>query len=305
MRKTLSREEIRASLTGPVASLRTVFLADGAIDESGVRACVDFAIAAGSRTVLLTFGDSLYSVLTDAEVAEVTKTVAAQAAGRAVVVAADRQWWTGKAVEFARYAREVGADVVMVLPPDWGASCTVQSLVGHYAAVAREAPVMVVTGVFRPRGMGFGLEVLARLRDDAPGIAAVKDDYCGEFGRRMCLLVHDRCAVIAGGQKQNHLDLLSYGCDGYLSTFITFRPEVAHAYWSAVTTNDLAGARSVIRDFDMPFFDFIVGLPGGFDAGIHGCYEICGIAGRWRRKPYHSLTDGEMERLKEFLDKSP
>jgi len=34
---------------------------------------------------------------------------------------------------------------------------------------------------------------------------------------------------------------------------------------------------------------------------IHGCYELVGIASRWRRPPYHSMTDQEMERLTEFL----
>ena len=56
------------------------------------------------------------------------------------------------------------------------------------------------------------------------GIAAIKDDMCNNFAREMALLVHDKWAVIAGGQKQHHLNTYPYGCDGYLSTFITFNP---------------------------------------------------------------------------------
>jgi dihydrodipicolinate synthase/N-acetylneuraminate lyase len=95
--------------------------------------------------------------------------------------------------------------------------------------------------------------------------------------------------------------LLPYGVDGYLSTFITFKPEIAWRYWAAVERNDLAGARAVIRDYDMPLFDYLIASPGSFDAAIHGIYELFGLAKRYRRPPYHSLTDKQMEELADFL----
>lgn len=297
----MDRQQVRESLTGPVASVRTPFNQDGGIDFAGLRNYVEFCISAGSRSIVLTYGDSLYSVLTDDEIAEVTKVVVEQSARRAMVVAADRQWATPKEVAFARYAREAGADLLMVLPPDWAASGTCETLVQHYAAVAREIPVMAVTGIFLARGAAFGLDVLKTLADRVPGVVAVKDDFCGEFARKMALLVHDRFAIFSGGQKQNHLDVWPYGCDGYLSTFITFRPEVAHAYWSAIQRNDIRSAVRVIARFDMPYFDHVMKLPGGFDAGMHGVLEVCGIAKRWRRPPYYSLSDAEMEQLAAFV----
>lgn len=294
------REEIRAYLTGPIASVRTLFHRDGSIDFYGLRKSLDFAIDAGSKTLLLTYGDSLYSLLTDQEVAEVTRVVAEHAAGRALVVAADRIWATPKAVEFAKYTREVGADVLMVLPPDWAASCTPRTFTDHYAAVAEHIPVMVVTNAFVARGMEMALEILQMVHDEVENVVAVKDDWCNDFARKLSLLVHDRWAVIAGGQKQYHLDMLLYGCDGYLSTFISFKPHIAWEYWQATQAGNLVRAKEIIRDYDMPFFDFIISLPGGFDAGIHGTLEIFGLGQRWRRRPYYSLNDEEMERLRHF-----
>jgi len=297
----MNREAVRAALTGPVASLRTPFLRNGDLDLRGLRTLVDFCVEAGSKALMLTYGDSLFSVLTDDEVADVTRILAQQAAGRAMVIAADRQWATAKEVAFARYARESGADVLMVLPPDWAGSCTVETLAEHYAAVAAEIPVMVVTNYFIPRGAAFGLRVLETLRDRVEGIVAVKDDVCGEFARKMSLRVHDRWAVVSGGQKQNHFDLLPYGCDGYLSTFITFRPSVAHAYWRAVTARDGSAAREVIARTDMPFFEHLMNLRGGFDAGMHGAMELFGITERWRRPPYASMTDAELDAMRAFF----
>ncbi len=296
----MSPNEVRAALTGPVASQRIPFTRPGEIDRDGLAASIDFNIAAGSPTVLLTYGDSLFSVLTDAEVAAVTRVVVEQVAGRAMVVAACHEYATPAAIDFARYCREVGADLLMLMPPGWAASTTVETLRAHFAAVGRVMPLMVVTNIFAPRGAGFGLQCLEALLG-VNAILAVKDDLLGEFGCRLAAMVHDRWAVLAGGQKRNHLLVHPYGCDGYLSTFITFAPEIARGYWSAIAAGDLAAAAGVVRDQDMPYFDYAVGHQGGFDAVIHGAMELAGICGRWRRPPYHSLTDAEMDRLAALL----
>jgi 4-hydroxy-tetrahydrodipicolinate synthase len=297
-----SLQELRTLLTGPVMSVHTPFTREGAIDYDSLRGLVDRGIDAGSTTMLLTYGDSLYSLLTDDEVADVTRVVAEQTAGRAAVVAADRIWWTGKTVDFARYAREVGADLLMVLPPDWAGSCTADSFVAHYAAAAAEIPVMVVTNAFS-RSQEMGLEVLRRLRDDVPGVIAIKDDLVGVFARKMAILLRGHWSIISGGQKQNHFDLIHYGCDGYLSTFVTFAPHVTQTYWQAVQTEDWVEAARIIREYDIPYFDYVLGVIGGFDAALHGTFEHFGLSQRWRRPPYHSLTDEQMEQLSQlFLD---
>ena len=293
--------EIRAALSGPCPSINTPFTRDGAIDFDGLRAELDFVLDAGARVVILTYGDSLYSILTDDEVAEVTRAVVEHVNHRAMTVAADRIWWTGKTAEFAKYCVDVGADVLMVLPPDWAASTTVESLVAHYAAAAEHIPVMVVTNYLARRPQPFALKVIEALRDRVPGVVALKDDVTGEFIRKTCLLTHDRWALIAGGQKQNHMNMLPYGVDGYLSTFMLFKPDVSWQYWRAIEAGDLAAARDIIRDYDMPFFDFILGMEGSFDAALHGILEIIGVATRYRRPPYHSLTDEQMQALAAFL----
>jgi dihydrodipicolinate synthase/N-acetylneuraminate lyase len=195
----------------------------------------------------------------------------------------------------------VGADLLMVLPPDWAHSCTTQTFVEHYAAIAREMPVMMVTGVFASRGVAQGVEIVRAVLEQVDGVVAIKDDFCGEFARKMCRLAKGRAATFSGGQKQNHLDALPYGCDGYLSTFITFKPSVTHEYWRAIQSNDLRRATAIIERYDVPFFDFILSLPGGFDAGMHATYELFGLGERWRRPPYHSLSDAELERLAGFF----
>ncbi len=218
-----------------------------------------------------------------------------------MVVAADRWHSTTRSIEFARFAKASGADVLMVLPPNWGPSCSPVTVAEHYGAVAEHMPVMIVTGVFTPQGADFGLEAIERTLDQCENVVAIKDDMCGDFARRMCLLAHERCAVFAGGQKVNHMNMWPYGCDGYMSTYISLKPEIAHDYWSAIGAADLETARGIIRDYDMPLFDYIMKLIGGWNAGVHGAMELFGVAKRWRRKPYYSLNDEEMEGLGGFF----
>ena len=296
-----SRDEIRAALTGPIWSICTPFLRDGGIDYTGVRRQIDVAIAAGSKTIVLTAGDSHLLILSDQEIGEITRTVVSHTARRAMVVAAGRTWGTPQSTDFAKFAREAGADVFMVLPPDWTQSATPESLTEHYAAAAEHIPVMPVTNVFIPRGVEFGLNTLRLCLARVPNIVAIKDDFGGLFARKMALLVHPRWAVFVGGQKQNHFDLHFYGCDGYLSLFLGFRPDLSHRYWRAIQARDYPTAHQVIREYDIPFFDLLSASPGGFDAATHGLLELFGLSPRWRRKPYHSLTDEELERLKAGL----
>lgn len=295
--------ELQNALSSPIPSIRTPFHRDGSIDFDGLRNYVDRGIANGAKTLMLTYGDSLFSTLTDADLAEVTRTVVQHARGRARVIAADRQWWTGKTVEWARYCKELGADILMVFPPDWAQSVTLDSVVDHYAAVAREIPVMVVTASLFSRGQGYRLDLIRRLYEQVENVVAIKDDVCEDFGRRMTAMVQDRWTVIAGGSKQIHFYLAPFGCRGHLSTLLIYKPDIAHRYWNAITAGDYDTAAAIVRDFDMPMFDALLPLPGSFDAGMHAWGELCGIYGRWRRAPYYNLTDAEVDALAQKLDK--
>jgi 4-hydroxy-tetrahydrodipicolinate synthase len=294
--------EIRAALSGPWPTVRPLFTRDGRIDADAVRGHLDFMIEQGkAKALVLTWGDSLYSLLTDDEIAEMTRVVVKHVGDRAMVVAADNQWWTGKEVAFAKYCVDIGADMLMVLPPDWAKSTTVSSLVAHYGAVANEIPVMIVTNYLGRRPPGFGWELLEKLGRDVPGVMALKDDVGGSWIRKACMIAHDHMALSAGGQMQNHMNMLPYGVDGFLATFLTFKPEISWKYWQAVEAGNLDAAKDVIRDYDMPLFDYLIKLEGSFDAGLHGIYELRGFGKRYRRPPYHSLTDAQMDDLRGFL----
>ena len=96
--------------------------------------------------------------------------------------------------------------------------------------------------------------------------------------------------------------MLPYGCDGYKSVLVVFKPEITRAYWDAVERGDMAAAARIIRDYDMPMFDLLgAASPAGIDAAQHAMMELAGISGRWRRPPLSDYSDAELERLRAGL----
>lgn len=296
----MDRDEFRRRITGPVVSINTPFLPNDDLDYDGLGNFIEFVIDAGVGAILYTPGDSLYAVLTEAEIAELTTFTAEAIGGRALFIAGADFWSTRQTTAFAEYARDAGADAVIVAPAV--RDMTVDELVAYYRAVSEPIPCFILSAGLACVGLQGALETVERLVAEVPGIVGMKEDYGPDFIRKACLIAHEKWALFAGGQKQTHLDMHPYGCDGYMSTFAKFKPEIAHTYWTAIKNNDMKKAVSVIEDYDMPLFKCLYSsFAAGGDAGQHALLELYGICGRHRRKPLPDFTDEDMERLKSFL----
>ena len=299
----LDRKACAEYLNGPISSVVTPFNRDGSIDYEGLRNFIDRSIGEGSKTVLLTAGDSHHICMSDKEIAEVTKVAAHHTAGRSLVVAADNDYATPQAIEFAKYAKSAGAGVLMCRPPDWADSTTPETLAEHYVEVSKHIPVMIVTWGLGLRGHDFGLDVIRLAIEQSESIVAVKDDVVGEFAQRLSVLCRGTGVVaFAGGLKTNHLNMVPFGgghC--YMSTFQMGAAHITEQYWAAVQEGNLKLAEEIIQKYETPYFAYLSKMKGGWNAGIHGALELFGVAKRWRRKPYYSLTDREMEGLHQAM----
>jgi len=294
-----SLQDIRARITGPISSIGTPFTPTGEIDESALRHVVEFAITeAKSETLLLTYGDSLYSVLTDQEIADVTRITVEQNAGRKLVVSAG-SWWLGESVRFAEYSQKLGVDVFMPLAPNWAGSVSADTLVDYFETISRTIPVMLVTAI--GPGKPVPLDTVQRLLDGENQVVSIKDDICGPYGRRLAALTHEKWAFLSGGRKENHLDQLPYGAHAYLSLYMRCFPKIAHRYWAAIQSKNCEEAVGIVNKYDIPFMDFCAKHGAHFDAVLRGAIEIAGIAPRWRRAPYTQLNDEQMAHLKTFF----
>jgi dihydrodipicolinate synthase/N-acetylneuraminate lyase len=287
----LPTDEYRSRLRGPVCSIPTPFTKAGEIDERGVRSIIDVALEAGSQVILITEGDSLFSILGDDEIGELTRLVVDHVAGRALTVAAGALWWTGKVVEFASWCRDLGYDIFLVRPPVVG-SPSPDAQAAHYAAVADVMPTMLVGDV--------PLKTLSILAESAPGVVAFKDDIQGHYGFTVARQYADRWVVISSGPLWLHYALWPYGSPAWLSNYIVFAPQVTEAYWNGLQRGDEGRVKEVILRYDCPWWDFASTFTGGGDGLWHTSFEIFGVTQRWRRSPYVSAGDREMEQARAF-----
>jgi len=295
------RRTVSEYLNGPIQSFRTSFNEDGTIDYDGVRTFVDHCIVGGSKTILLTAGDSHLTCMTNEEIATLTRTVCEHTAGRAMIVAADRNSRTVTSVKFAEYAKSVGASVLMCQPPTW-AQVSATSVAEHYVQVSQHLLVMVVTNVFSSEP-AMGVEAIGTALQRSKNVVAIKDDIFGDLGDGVCKIVKGSGAILfAGGLNKNHLWLLERGCGScYMATFLAFAPQTEHRYWKAVEADDLKQAQAVVDQYETPLFDQLRALPCGWNAGMHATLALHGITKRWLPKPYLSASDKTMEQLKDFL----
>ncbi|HMO31151.1 dihydrodipicolinate synthase family protein [Enterovirga sp.] len=104
----------------PVAP--TIFHADGTLDLDGQRRCLDFMIDAGSHGICILANFSEQFVLSDEERDQVTEASLKHVAGRVPVIVTTTHFATSVCAERSRRAQDLGAAMVMVMPPYHGAT---------------------------------------------------------------------------------------------------------------------------------------------------------------------------------------
>ena len=287
---------VRYELNGPVPSVSTPFMENGDIDWASLRQMVHFYVENGAKTILLTPGDSLYSLLSDREVVDLASFVVKEAEQRAMVIACGRQTSLPVTLDFARACRDCGADLFLPCPANWG-SPDVNDLTEFFEKVAEIMPIMLVTAT-GPVPLNVFDHLIER---KTPNFVAVKDDICGIFGITLAIKLDGRYGFLSGGMMVNHLIQSPYKINGFVSIYMRFCPKVALSYWHSFEAGDYASCASMVGYYDLAFEEMCNKNNIQFDAAIHGAMELYGLSKRFRRAPYPSVTDAQLEIVKTFL----
>jgi len=107
---------------GVVPVAPTIFHDDGTLDLDGQRRCIDFMIDAGSEGLCILANFSEQFVLTDEERETVMLAVLAHVAGRVPVIVTTTHFASHICAERSRRAQDLGAAMVMIMPPYHGAT---------------------------------------------------------------------------------------------------------------------------------------------------------------------------------------
>ena len=289
---------VREAIHCPVPSIVPQFFQNGEIDWKSTANMLENCIAGGAKALLVTYGDSLLHILSDREALELNRFVAQVTGGRAMVIACSKQWNHSQMLEFAQKSKEDGCDLIIPFYPDWCGGLDKDAVVACMKELGAVMPVMLLSCMM---GGGIPLSILDRLSAD-DGLVAMKDDVGQPYGKNLLAHIRDKIAYLSGGRAFNFLDTAAYGADGYLSVYARMYPQVSNAFWNAYTSGDMKEAIALVEKYDIALFaDFIAKNGLDFSAVIQGMYETAGVGSRWRRFPYSSLTDAQMEKLKAFI----
>ncbi len=250
----MSEEAWRGSFAIPM----TPFDVHDRIDEDALRAEIEFCIQAGTRGLVTPVMVSEFFELSEDERRTMVRVPVEQAAGRVPVVANCAAVNTPLAVEYARYAQEVGADAIIAMPPyihrpDW------DNIRAYYRAIsdAVTLPVWIQNaGV-----AALSPDQIVSLCTELEHVSWVKEEVVpsthsiGALARKQCPAIH---GVMGGAAGRYMITERARGSKGVVHA-CEFT-DVIQRIWDLLEADDEPAARDLFERL-LPALD-LEGLMG-------------------------------------------
>jgi 4-hydroxy-tetrahydrodipicolinate synthase len=242
-------------LEGVYTALVTPMTADGSLDEKALRALVDFQLAAGVDGLVPvgTTGES--PTLSGEECKRVVSIVVEQAKGRVPVIAGAGSNATSEAIEYARDAKEAGADATLQVGPYYNKP-TSQGFLGHFRAIADQVDLpLVVYNIAGRTGKNIDNATMLKLAQHK-NICGVKE-ASGDFAQIMDLLAAKPAGfTLLSGDDNLVLPMMVLGVRGVISVASNLVPDRMVKYVHAALKGDWEAAR--VMHFELlPLFKAI------------------------------------------------
>jgi len=229
---------------GALTALVTPFK-NGKVDEESYRKLIEWQITEGINGVVPcgTTGES--ATLSHAEHQEVIRICIDQVKGRVPVVAGAGSNNTIEAIELARFAKEAGADAILLITPYYNKP-TQEGLVAHFKAVAREVSVpTIVYNVPGRTGVNVKPATLARIYREIPEVIGVKE-ATGDLIQISDILeqVDDRF-ILLSGDDFTVTPTYSIGGKGAISVISNIVPKAVSQMCALAKKGDFEAARKI------------------------------------------------------------
>jgi 4-hydroxy-tetrahydrodipicolinate synthase len=288
-------------LRGCATALVTPFKADGAIDEERLTALVRRQIEGGVRLLVPcgTTGES--ATMSEEEDRLVIRlTIEAARGTGARVIAGTGSNSTAAAIEYARAAREAGADAVLVVAPFYNKP-TQEGLYAHFRAVAEsveDLPVCIYNVPGRTSS-NIAAATALRLARDVENIVAVKE-ASGDLSQIMSILRGrpENFRVISGDDALT-LPMIALGADGVISVASNETPELMARLCSLALDGNWEEARALhFRLLPLMEVNFIESSPGPVKAAM----KLMNLLEENFRLPLVPIQEQSRARVREALE---
>ena len=159
----------------------TTFTESGALDLASQKRCVDFMIDAGSNGLCILANFSEQFVLSDAERELLTQTMLEHVAGRVPVIVTTTHFSSLVCAQRSRQAQDLGAAMVMVMPPYHGATFRVPEPQIHsfYQSVSDAIQIPIMIQDAPASGTVLSAAFLARMAQEIEQVSYFKIETAG------------------------------------------------------------------------------------------------------------------------------
>lgn len=159
----------------------TTFTASGELDFPSQKRCVDFMIDAGSDGLCILANFSEQFLLSDDEREILTKTILEHVAGRVPVIVTTTHFGTTVCAQRSRRAQDMGAAMVMVMPPYHGATFRVgePQIYEFYAKLSDAIDIPIMIQDAPAAGTPLSVPFLARMAQEIEHVAYFKIETAG------------------------------------------------------------------------------------------------------------------------------
>lgn len=271
---------------GSYTALITPF-SNGSIDEDAFRKLVDWQIEQGTHGLVPvgTTGES--PTLSHAEHKRVVELCIETANGRVPVIAGAGSNSTAEAIDFAKHAKTVGADGILVVTPYYNKP-TQEGLYLHYKAINDAVDIPII--IYNIPGrcvVDMSVETMARLFK-LPNVVGVKDataDLARASQQRVAMGPEFNQLT---GEDATALGFMAHGGHGAISVTANIAPAHCAEFQNACLEGNFARALE-IQDRLMPLHDamFVESNPGP----VKYAAERLGLCNAKTRLPLAPISD--------------
>lgn len=241
-------------------------------------------------------GESAY--LTWQEWQQVAQTTIAVVNQRVPVIVGISELTTAMAIQKAKKAEQLGADVIMVIPVSYW-KLTDQEIYDYYQQIAASVklPIMVYNNP-ATSGIDMTPELIVKMFNEIDNICMVKDST-GDIQR-----MHKFHALSGGklpfynGSNPLALEAFCAGATGWCTAAPNLLGDLPKQLYQAIQQGDLSKAQAIFYQ-QLPVLSFIVkgGLPKTVKSGLN----LLGFTVGSPRSPLQGATGAEIEQLKGLI----
>ena len=189
----------------------TTFTATGELDLPSQMRCVDFMIDAGSQGLCILANFSEQFVLSDDDRQVLTRAILAHVNGRVPVIVTTTHFSTRVCAQRSREAQDLGAAMVMVMPPYHGATIRVseERVYEFYAQLSDAIGIPIMVQDAPVSGTTLSAAFLARMAREIENLAYFKIETAGAASKLRELIQLGGAAVEGPWDGEEAITLLA------------------------------------------------------------------------------------------------